>query len=155
MLGRLETEAFALQPCFVTALAERLQDQENTLGPVTHWIEDRSKTTLTDLLRSEHSEEASTRISIANGFGSLRAISRIDFTEIFEAVSLVDAELRNDSSGVYAQSDFTTRDQCRQTVERVARESGVAELDVARRATALAARPGASQTTHAPYYLYG
>jgi cyclic beta-1,2-glucan synthetase len=153
MLARLETEPFALQVCFVTSLAERLQDQEDALGPVKHWIEDRGKIPLNDLLRSEHSDEASERISTANAFGSLRAISRIEFTEIFEAVSLVDAELRNDPSGVYAQSDFATRDQCRRAVERVAVDSGVAELDVARRATTLAARPGPVPATHAPYYL--
>ena len=73
MLARLETEPFALQPCFVTSLAERLQDEENALGPVKHWIEDRGKIPLTDLLRSEHSNEASERISTANAFGSLRA----------------------------------------------------------------------------------
>ena len=156
MLARLETEPFALEPCFVTSLAERLQDQENALGPVKHWIEDRGKMPLTDLLRSEHSDEASERISTANAFGSLRAISRIDFAEIFETVSLVDAELRSDPSGVYAHSDFATRDQCRRAVERIALESGVSELDVARRATALAARRAASssaQAAHAPYYL--
>ncbi len=156
MLARLESEPFALEPCFVTSLAERLQDQENALGPVKHWIEDRGKIPLTDLLRSEHSNEASERVSTANAFGSLRAISRIDFTKIFETVSLVDAELRNDPAGVYAHSDFATRDQCRRAVERVAAESGVSELDVARRATALAARQpesSSAQNTHAPYYL--
>jgi cyclic beta-1,2-glucan synthetase len=153
MLARLESEPFALEPCFVTSLAERLQDQENALGPVTHWIEDRVKMPLTDLLRSEHSEEALARISIANTFGSLRTISRLEFTEVFEVVSLVHAELGSDPLGVYAQNDFATRDQCRQAVERIARESGVTELDVARRATTLAARPVAAQTAHTPYYL--
>jgi cyclic beta-1,2-glucan synthetase len=153
MLARLEAEPFALQPGFVTSLAERLQDQENTLGPVTHWIEERGKMPLTDLLRMEHSNEAAESVSIANAFGSLRAISRLEFTEIFEAVSLVDAELRRDPSRVYAQSDFATRDQCRRAVERVALESGVSELDVARRIIALAARPGSPQTANAPYYL--
>ena len=153
MLARLETEPFALEPCFVTSLAERLQDEDQTLGPVQRWIEDRGQTPLTGVLRSEHSDEASQRISTANAFGSLRALSQIDFAEIFETVSLVDAELRHDPSGVYAAGDFATRDQCRRTVERVALESGVPELDVARRATTLAARRGAAQTTNAPYYL--
>ncbi len=153
MLARLEGEPFALQSSFVTSLAERLQDQENALGPVKHWIEDRGKVPLTDLLRSEHSNEASERISTANAFGSLRNLARIEFTKVFEAVSLVDAELRKDPSGVYAHSDFVTRDQCRRAVERIALESGVSELDVAQRATALAGRPGPEQSTHAPYYL--
>ena len=127
MLACLEAEPFALQACFVTSLVERLQDQENALGPVQHWIENRGKVPLTDLLRREHSDEASQRISTANAFGSLRALSRIEFAKIFEAVSLVDAELRRDPSGVYAHSDFATRDQCRRAVERVALESGMAE----------------------------
>ena len=68
----------------------------------------------------------------------------------------MDAELRGEPSGVYAQSDFETRDQCRRAVERISLESGVSELDVAKRATALAARAAASssaQAAHAPYYL--
>jgi cyclic beta-1,2-glucan synthetase len=153
MLARLETEPFALRSSFATTLAERLQDEDQTLGPVQRWIEDRGRTSLTEVIRSEHSDEASQRISTANAFGSLRAISRIDFTEIFEAVSLVDAELRNDPSGVYTQSDFATRDQCRRAVERIALESGLAELEVARRATTLAGRPGLARTTHALHYL--
>ena len=153
MLARLEAEPYALQSCFVTSLVERLQDQESALGPVKHWIEERGKTPLTDVLRNEHSDEAAQRISTATAFGSLRVISRIEFTKIFEAVSLVDAELRHDPSGVYAHSDFATRDQCRRAVERIAHESGVSELDVARRATLLAARPGSEQTNHALHYL--
>ncbi len=156
MLARLESEPFALQAYFVTSLAERLQDEESTLGPVQRWIEDRGKIPLTDLLRSEHSDEASQGISTANAFGSLRALSRIDFAEVFEAVSLVEAALRNDPSGVYAQSDFATRDRCRRVVEGVALGSGISELDVARRVIMLAARPGTSssaQAGYAPYYL--
>ena len=45
-------------------------------------------------------------------------------TEVFEAVSLVDAELRKDPAGVYTRSDFATRDQCRRSIERIALESG-------------------------------
>ncbi len=153
MLARLETEPFALQACFVTSLVERLQDQENTLGPVKHWIEERGQIPLTDLLRHEHSEEAAQRISTANAFGSLRAISRIEFANIFEAVSLVDAELRKNPSDVYGQSDFQTRDQCRRAIERIALESGVAELEVARRTAALAARGRTPLAQTATYYL--
>ncbi len=155
MLARLEAEPFALQSSFVTTLAERLQDEDETLGPVQHWIEDRGKTPLTDVLRSEHSDEALQRISTANAFGSLRAISRIDFTEISsEAVSLVDAELRNES----------LRRICAERLRnpRPMPESGGANRSpkwtggagcVARRATMLAARPGVARTTHALYYL--
>jgi cyclic beta-1,2-glucan synthetase len=153
MLASLETEPFALEPCFVTSLLERLQDEENAMGPVEQWIESRVHVPLTDLLRHEHAQEAAGSISTANAFGSLRAISRIEFTKIFEAVSAVDAELRKDPSGVYARSDFSTRDHCRWTIERVAANAGVAELDVARCTNQLASRGTSVKAGCAAYYL--
>ncbi len=160
MLARMAGEPFALHPYFVTSLTERLQDQEDTLGPLKHWIESQGAAspltlpvTLNDLLRSEHTDEASDRISTANAFASLRALARIDFAKIVEAVSLVDAELRKDPSGLYAHSDFATRDQCRRAVERVALQSNVGELEVATRAVRLARGAGTAPGSFAPYYL--
>ncbi len=151
LLGRMEVEPVALQPYFVTSLVEQLQDEENALAPIQHWIEERLNQPLTELVRSEHNQEAAERISTANAFGSLRALSQIDFSKIFEAVSLVEAELRSDT--VYASSDFATRDQCRRVVEGISRHSGADELEVARRAVELATQPGDPQTREAPYYL--
>jgi len=51
------------------------------------------------LLRGEHSREAIESISTANAFGSLRTLARIEYAEVFENVSLVDTELRNDFVG--------------------------------------------------------
>ncbi len=151
MLGRMETEPVAVQPRFVISLVEQLQDEEIALAPVQRWIERRVNTPITELVRSEHTREASERVSTANAFGSLRALSQIDFTKIFEAVSLIEAELRQDPA--YASSDFTTRDQCRTVVDRIARQSGVDEFEVARRAVRLASEAQDPQTRHAAYYL--
>ena len=151
ILRRMEMEPIALQLYFVASLVEQLQEEENALVPVQHWIEDHLKLPITELVRGEHTQEAADRVSTANAFGSLRALSQIDFTEIFEDVSLVEAELRRDP--VYAASDFTTRDECRRAVERISRSSGISELDVARRALKLAAEADAPQTRHASYFL--
>ena len=153
MLHRMEAEPAAPEPYFVTSLAEQLQDEENALAPVQHWIEERRKTPLIEMVRAEHNREAGEAVSTANAFGSLRTLSRIDFTEIFESVSLVEAELRTDPGGVYPHSDFPTRDHCRQVVEKISRCSGAGELDVARRAVALAARAPDSRGGHVAYYL--
>ena len=64
---------------------------------------------LPEVVRGEHNREAAERVSIANAFGSLRALARLDFTKIFEATSLVEAELRTDAT--HAGSDFATRDR--------------------------------------------
>ena len=49
--------------------ASVIRHKGRVLRAVKHWIEDRGKVPLTDLLRSEHSNEASERISTANAFG--------------------------------------------------------------------------------------
>ncbi len=153
ILHRLETEPAARQPYFVTALAEQLQDEETALGPAQHWIQQRFDAPLIEVVRNQHTKEAAQVVATANAFGSLRALGQIEFTKVFEEVSVVEAELRADPGGIYARSDFQTRDRCRRTVERISRRSGVEELDVARRATQLAAQSGDPRTAHVAYYL--
>jgi cyclic beta-1,2-glucan synthetase len=138
LLGQMEKEPVALQPYFITSLAEQLQDEETALAPMRAWIQERFTTPITELVRSEHTHEAAQLVSVANAFGSLRALSRIDFTKVFEAVSPVEKELREDPTGIYGQSDFPSRDQCRRVVERISRYSDMSETAVARTAVRLA-----------------
>jgi cyclic beta-1,2-glucan glucanotransferase len=138
LLALMGTEPVALQPYFITSLAEQLQDEEAALAPMRAWIQEHFTTPITELVRTEHTHEAAQLVSVANAFGSLRALSRIDFTKIFEAVSPVEKELLADPAGIYGQSDFTSRDQCRRVVERVSRYSNMSEIAVARTAVRLA-----------------
>jgi cyclic beta-1,2-glucan synthetase len=153
VLGMMEAEAVALEPYFLTSLAEQLQDEEDALAPLQHWIEERLGQPLTDIVRTQHTEEAAESVSTANAFGSLRALSRIEFADLFESVSLVEAELRTDPGGVYPRTDFATRDRCRRAVERIARHGNAGEIDVARRAITLAAQDTDRRTGHVAYYL--
>jgi len=153
MLQRMEAEPIALEPYFLVCLAEQLQDEEEALAPLQDWIEERLGKPLTEVVRIEHTREAAESISTANAFGSLRALSQIEFADLFESVSLVEAELRTDPGGIYPHTDFATRDRCRRAVERISRHCGAAELDVARRAIALAARDAGSRNGHVAYYL--
>src|SRR5580658_2610235 len=139
LLKLMETEPIALQPYFITSLAEQLQDEETALAPMRAWIQEHLTTPITELVRGEHTHEAVQLVSVANASGSLRALSRIDFTKIFEAVSPVEKELLQDPTGIYGQSDFASRDQCRRVVERISRYSNMSEIAVARTAVRLAA----------------
>ncbi len=138
MLRLLEAEPIAHQPHFVTALAEQLQDEELALGPAQTWIEERFGKSLMEVVMAQHTREAAETVSTSNAFGSLRALARLDFKNVFEDVSLVEAELRKDPAGLYRQSDFQTRDRSRRVVEKVSRYSGLEEREVARRAVQLA-----------------
>src|SRR5579885_2638132 len=147
MLARMEAEPYALEPAFLVSLAEQLQDEELALAPAQRWMESRLQHPLTSIVQSEHTREAAERISTANAFGSLRMLARLDFSEIFEAVSVVEGELRKDPAGIYPKSDAATRDDCRRVVEKIAQYGSLSELDVARRALELAAR-NACGVTH-------
>src|SRR6185503_12311437 len=57
MLQLLAAEPFALQPYFVTSLAEQLQGEETALAPVQRWVEERLGTPFPELVRREHTRE--------------------------------------------------------------------------------------------------
>ena len=122
---------------YVVRLLEILRDQ----GPGSAAALDRVATELdrhgvdpNDLLRDEHRRQAANQLSIGNAVTSLRLLSALDWNAFFERSSRVEAALRDDPSGVYQRQDFLTRDRTRQAVERIAKGSGVEEVEVARRA---------------------
>ena len=153
MLGRMESEDYVRAHHFLMVLAEQLQGEENSFASVQQWIEERLQQPLTDVVRAEHAREAAESVATAQAFGSLRLLSQLDFTIIFEAASLVEIELRGDPAGVYTHSDFATRDRCRRIVEQIARTSAKEELEVARLAVKLAAAAADSPTRNVTYYL--
>ena len=86
----------------------------------------------------------------------LSAISRVPWTEVFEATSRVEAILREDPAGIYAAMDFDTRDSYRKAVEELSEGSDWSEARVAEQAISLAAaHAGASRAAHAGWWLIG
>jgi cyclic beta-1,2-glucan synthetase len=84
----------------------------------------------------EHGEED--LLSMGNSITSLRALSAIDWSEIIENQSALDRILREDPAGVFPRMSFSSRDQYRHVVEELARQTSLAEDEVARKALALA-----------------
>ena len=153
VLSQMAAEPIAGEPFFITCQVEQLQDEDTALARFQHWIETGPGSSLDELVRIEHNREAAECVSISNAFGSLRTLARIDFSDVFEATSLVERELRLDPSDFYAKSDFTTRDQCRKAIEYTARYSSIDELTVAKRANALALKGDAARSRLVAYYL--
>ncbi len=153
MLDRLDSEPAARRPPFMAALAGELRDEEAALQGVCRWMQERSDIPLSDLARRQPPEESARAVGIANSYTSLRTLGQLEYAEIFEAVSLVDAELRADPAGVYQHSDFETRDRCRRAVERISLQSGIPEREIARRATELTDRSDDLRTGNVAWYL--
>ena len=127
---------------FVVRLLQRLRDQDPRVTPALVWLDRRlasTGTTAEEIVRKEHQRQGGMNVTVRNVITSMRLISTLDWAEIFESVSLVDAELRAGSH--FAEMDFPTRDRYRHAIEDLARGSGRTELDVARRALASAGRP--------------
>ena len=125
---------------FAVQLVQRLRDQDPKVTPALMWLDERladQHTSADEIVREEHQWQGATNVTIRNVITSMRFISAVDWTEMFESVSLVDELLRAGSK--FADMDFPTRDLYRRAIEELARGSTHSELEVARRAL-LAAR---------------
>ncbi len=139
MRDTLEQASFS--QAFAVALAQRLREQDPAVTPALEWLDQRiarEGTTAEDLVHVEHQEQIANHATVRNVITSMRLLSSADWADFFESVSLVHETLC-DGTGV-AQMDFATRDRYRHAVEELARGSPRDELEVARRAVALATK---------------
>ena len=155
MVAVLDRRGNLLTPHFIARLGEQLHQEESALAPIQKWIQEKTEHRLADVIRAEHAEEANDLMLIASAIGSLRQLSELQYPKIVEAVSRMEAILRQDPAGIHARSDFATRDRCRRVVEAAARQSKFSEWDVARLAVDLAqpAPPGSREHCVAYYLL--
>jgi len=154
-----------LPPAFAVQLVQRLRDQDPRVTPALLWLEKRlaAQGTTTDaIVRDELQRQGASNVTVRNIITSMRLISAVDWTELFENVSLVDRLLAAESG--FAQMAFPTRDQYRRAIEEIARGSAHSELDVARLAVQTAKAPApdtSSEDAISPrrqdpgYYLIG
>ena len=125
---------------FAAQLAKRLRDQDPRTTPALQWLDDRLRSQDTDadqaILHAQQRQGAS-NVSVRNVITSMRLMSDIDWADLFESTSLVDARLR--AASAFAEMDFPTRNRYRTAIEQLARGSLLSELAIAEQALALAA----------------
>ncbi len=150
-----------MSSAFVAELARRLQGQSSALALPLTWIEQRlaeSGLTIEQSVQAENQQQAADQVSISNSIGSLRFLGAMDWREFVETMSGVEHTLRDDPGGVYGRMDFATRDRYRHVVEKIAKNSRLSEIEVARHALDLA-REGAAKNddgeraAHVGFYL--
>ncbi|MDT0136414.1 GH36-type glycosyl hydrolase domain-containing protein [Acidovorax sp. PRC11] len=129
-----------LSELFAAQLAKRLRDQDPRTTPALQWLDDRLSRQGSDtdqaILHAQQRQGAS-NVSVRNVITSMRLMSDIDWADLFESNSLVDARLRTGSA--FAAMDFPTRNRYRTAIEQLARGSRLSELAIAERVLALAA----------------
>lgn len=153
-----------LSHTFAAQLAKRLRGQDPNTTPALQWLEQR--------LQQQHSSIelvvlyaqqrlGASNVSVRNVMTSMRRISAIDWTELFEQISPVDKLLCQHSA--FATMDFSSRNMYRSAIEQLARGAELAECDIARAATETALKAdhslsGSLQTTaeaDTGFYLIG
>jgi len=140
-------EGTPLTDAFVVQLVYRLRERDPRITPALAWLDQRlaAKLTTADaIVHDEHQRQGAASVTVRNIITSMRLISDVDWTEMFERVSLVDDVLA--VGGGFSEMDFPTRNLYRTAVEELARGSSRSEIDVARCAV-VAARQAASAET--------
>jgi cyclic beta-1,2-glucan synthetase len=124
-------ERLPLSQAFAVQLVHRLRDQDPNITPALTWLDKRladQDATPDKAVRDVHRQQGAANVSVRNIITSLRRISDVDWTQLFERLSLVDAVL---SGNDFESMDFPTRTLYRSAVEELSRGSDRTELDVA------------------------
>ena len=150
---------------FVAELARRLQGQNSALAVALQWVTTRladAGLTIEQQIQAEIQQQAADQVTISNSIGSLRFLATMDWREFVETMSAVESTLRLDPADTYGKMDFATRDNYRHIIERVAKQSGLAETEVASTVLEMAQQPREAgqggldmRTRHVGYYLVG
>src|SRR5262245_13914623 len=148
---------------YVVRLLQRVREYGLRLSPLHTAIEEhltQRGISAEDAIRSEHQRQAASQVSVANVLTSLRLCSTLNWSDYFEAVSLVEQVLQRDPAGVYGAMDFLSRDRQRQAVEELAAPTGEAQVHVALRAIESARQaaevgPMTDRATHVGFHLVG
>ncbi len=114
----------ALPDAFAVQLIHRLRDQDPSIVPALNWLDDRlaaQGTTAEAVVRDEHQRQGAANVTVRNIITSMRLISDVDWTELFERISLVDDVLA--AGGAFRGMDFATRNLYRSAIEELARGS--------------------------------
>ena len=121
-----------LSDAFAVQLVHRLRDQDPTITPALTWLDQRLSTldmTTETVVRDVHRRQGASNVTVRNIITSLRLISDVDWQQLFERLSLVDAVFAAGSR--FEDMDFPTRTLYRSAVEQLARGSRRTELEIA------------------------
>jgi len=130
----------AISEVLAAQLAKRLRDLDPLTTPALGWLEQRlaQQDSTPDLVVTHAMErQVASNVSVRNVITSMRLITDIDWSEIFEAVSQVEARFCQHPG--YDEMDFASRNLYRSAVERLSRRTPLSENQVAEAALAACA----------------
>ncbi len=149
----LAREQPAPTPHFLDQLIGYLYDEEAAMAAIREWMEQAVKGPIGAAIQQEHIDQTAEQVALANAITSLRRFSQMDWRDIFEALSLIEARLRTDPADIYARMDFASRDHYRHAIEEIARGAKADENWITAQLLEMAAAGASPLTRHIGYYL--
>ncbi|WP_234992388.1 GH36-type glycosyl hydrolase domain-containing protein [Roseisalinus antarcticus] len=122
-------------------IAKRLRGFDPAETPLHAWLEDRLRhqgSSIETVVQNAQLRQGASNVTMRNIVTSMRLASELDWADLVEDVSLIDARLRARSG--FAAMDFVTRNRYRTEIEVLARGSSLSEIAVAEAALSLAAK---------------
>ena len=161
VVAEMAQSELPLSSSFVAEFCQRLSRQNPVLHLARSWLEQRlveQGLSIEQLVHLDSQNQAADQVSVSHSIASLRFLGAMDWKEFVETLSLVERTLRADPADIYRAMDFSTRDRYRHAVEALARDSQLAESEVAQQAIQLAAdsagkKGPADRTAHVGFYL--
>lgn len=146
---------------FVAELSRNLQGKDPSLALTLTWMDQQlfnTGSSSNELIYQENQKQATDQVFVSYCIGSLRFLSTTDWRNFVESLSTVEQILKEDNADVYTAMDFSTRDQYRHIVEKIAKKYSFPEPEIAQTAINLAKAAGEKnkepdRTAHVGYYL--
>jgi cyclic beta-1,2-glucan synthetase len=133
----------------IVHLVKHLRERADYTATVGEWLIcklENGPESLDHILSYEYQLQAAFQVTTGNLITSMRKLSRWNWSESFEQISMVEQTLRKEKTGLYAQLDFSSRNLLRKRVERLARRVNLPENLVAQQAVELADKYGVELT---------
>ena len=83
--------------------------------------------TVSEIIRKEHINVASLKVTIGNGIMSLKRLGHISFVEMYGSLNIAERNLKEDPSNVYSKMDNKTQEMYRREIEKISRKYKLSE----------------------------
>ena len=146
---------------FIEYMSYRLKKMGSKAYAYLNILEDEVAKTGSDIyevVKKEHFDIAVKKVSVGNCILTLKAISRINFLEIFEKINRVEDILKQDPAKQYEKMDSTTKSYYRNAIQEISKKTKISEIYIAKKCLELSLqaseKPEANvKSMHIGFYL--
>ena len=120
---------------FIEYMSYRLKKMGSKAYAYLNILEDEVAKTGSDIyevVKKEHFDIAVKKVSVGNCILTLKAISRINFFEIFEKINRVEDFLKQDPAKQYEKMDSTTKSYYRNAIQEISKKTKISEIYIAK-----------------------